>query len=190
MAKEKPGIVAETANEHLTEDSISSEALDFEDHSFAEENKHSVEDSGELSDKEKEYIAESKESDIEDGRTKEEVIRDVMKDIASAPFETAMSNIGVNEGELIVAAKGIFSADGYFDMNFKLPFGGNVTLRSKTTLDNLDYAIYIRRLGIEKISQLEYDTLEQIRNLAYAIRTLDGVDHSKKTYDEKYNLLL
>ena len=190
MAKEKQAIAAETANENLTEDSISSEALDFEDHSFAEDNNHVNKDSGELSDEEKKYIEDGNNEENKDTRTKEEVILDVMKDIASAPFEVAMSNIGVNEDDLIHAAKGIFSADGYFDMSFMLPFGGNITLRSKTTLDNLDYAIYIRRLGIEKISQMEYDTLEQIRNLAYAVRTLDGVDYSEKTHDEKYNALL
>ena len=75
-------------------------------------------------------------------------------------------------------------------MSFTLPFDGSITLRSKTTLDNLDYAKYIRRLGIEKISQMEYDTLEQIRNLSYAIITLDGVDYSEKTYEEKYEMLL
>lgn len=190
MAKDKQPIQAETANENLTEDSISSEAIDFEDHSFAEENKHADKDGEELSDIEKKYIEDGKKEENEDTRTKEEIILDVMKDIASAPFETAMSNIGVNEDDLVFAAKGIFSASGYFDMDFRLPFGGSITLRSKTTLDNLDYAIYIRRLGIEKISQMEYDTLEQIRNLAYALRTLDGVDYSEKTYNERYNSLL
>ena len=190
MAKNKPGISAEVANENLTEDSISSEALDFEEHSFVEENNHANKDSGELSDAEKKYIEDGKKEENEDTRTKEEIIVDVMKDIASAPFETAMSNIGVEGSDLTIAAKGIFSSNGYFDMSFTLPFDGSITLRSKTTLDNLDYAKYIRRLGIEKISQMEYDTLEQIRNLSYAIITLDGVDYSEKTYEEKYEMLL
>ncbi len=192
MARKKTnsGIAPEVASENLSEDSISSEAVDFEDITFAEENKHADQDTGGLSEKEKEYIKEGNKKESADTRTKEEIIIGVMKDIASAPFETAMSNIGVDKEDLIYAAKGIFSADGYFEMDFKLPFGGNVTLRSKTTLDNLDYAMYIRRLGIEKISQLEYDTLEQIRNLAYALRALDGVDYSEKTYEEKYDALL
>ncbi len=188
--EKKQSVAAETANENLTEDSISSDAVDFEEHTFAEENKHSEDTSNNLSDKEKEYIKEGKEEKAKDTRTKEEITIDVMKDIASAPFEVAMSNIGVDEAALIKAAKGIFSADGFFEMEFKLPFGGSITLRSKTTLDNLDYAIYIRRLGIEKISQLEYDTLEQIRNLSYAVRQLDGVDYSEKTYEERYDGLL
>lgn len=188
--KESQAISAETAHESLTEDSISSEAIDFEAHSFAEENKHQDKDSGELSDAEKKYVEDGKKEEAEDTRTEEEIVLDVMKDIASAPFESAMSNIGVDNDDLIYAAKGIFSADGYFEMEFKLPFGGNVTLRSKTTLDNLDYAMYIRRLGLEKISQLEYDTLEQIRNLSYAVRVLDGVDYSDKSYEERYNALL
>ena len=190
MSNKKPGVSADTASENLTEDSISSQAVDFEEHSFAEENKHSSKDTGELSDAEKEYIKENDNKKVEDSRTKEEIIVDVMKDIASAPFETAMSNIGVDEKDLIHAAKGIFSVDGFFDMKFKLPFGGSITLRSKTTLDNLDYAVYIRRLGLEQISQLEYDTLEQIRNIAYALRELDGVDYSEKTSEEKYDALL
>ena len=186
----KTGIAADAANENLTEDSISSQAVDFEEHSFAEENKHSAKDTGELSDKEKEYIEEGKDKKKEDVKSKEETIMDVMKDIASAPFETAMSNIGVDESDLISAARGIFSSDGFFDMKFELPFDGSITLRSKTTLDNLDYAVYIRRLGLEQISQLEYDTLEQLRNLSYALRELDGVDYSEKGYEEKYDMLL
>ncbi len=183
-------IQAETANENLTEDSISSEAVDFEDHSFAEDNDHKQKDTGDLSDVEKGYVEDAKKEEVKDTRTKEEIITDVMKDIASAPFEVAMSNIGVDEEVLIEAARGIFSANGYFELSFDLPFGGKVTLRSKTTLDNLDYATYIRRLGIEKISQLEYDTLEQIRNLSYAVRELDGIDYSKRTYDERYKAFL
>ncbi len=187
--KNNQAIAAETASENLTEDSISSEAVDFEEHSFAEENKH-TDDGSELSDQEKEYIKEGKEEKSKDTRTQEEITIDVMKDIASAPFEVAMSNIGVDEDALIEAARGIFSSNGFFEMSFKLPYGGSVTLRSKTTLDNLDYAIYIRRLAIEKISQLEYNTLEQIRNLSYAVRELDGVDYSNKTYEEKYQMFL
>ena len=37
---------------------------------------------------------------------------------------------------------------------------------------------------------MEYDTLEQIRNLSYALVVLDGVDYSKKSYEERYDALL
>ena len=190
MSNKKTGVTADTANENLTEDSISSQAVDFEEHSFIEENGHAQKNDDELSDKEKEYIKEGNKESEKDNRTEEEITMGVMKDIASAPFETAMANIGVNQEDLISAARGIFSVDGFFDMTFKLPFEGSITLRSKTTLDNLDYAKYIRRLGIEKISQLEYDTLEQVRNIGYALRSLDGVDYSDKSYEDKYNALL
>ncbi len=197
MAKTKPkeeqaskqAIAAETANENLTEDSISSGAIDFEENSFAEDNSHANKDD-DLSEKEKEYIKEGKKEEKEDTRTPEEITIGVMKDIASAPFEVAMSNIGVDKDDLLAAAKGIFSIDGFFDMTYALPFGGKVTLRSKSTLDNLDYAIYIRRLGLEKISQLEYDTLEQIRNLSYAVMELDGVDLSEMAAEKRYDALL
>ena len=183
------GIKPEVASEHLSEDSISSKAIDFEDNSFVEENGHQT-DTGALTEEEQEYIKESrKEKKEDDTRSKEDKIKDVMKDIASAPIEEAMSNIGVSEDELTMAAKGVFE-NGFYTHSFKLPFGGSVTLSSRSTLDNLDYAMYIRRLSLEQISNLEYETLEQIRNLTYAITKLDGEDYSALEYEERYDRLL
>ncbi len=191
MAEIRP----EVASEHLSEDSISSKAIDFEDNSFAEKNGYQStelpeEDTGALTEEELDYIKVSrKEKKEEDTRSKEDKIKDAMKDIASAPIEEAMSNMGVSEDELIMAAKGVFE-DGFYVHTFKLPFGGSVTLSSRSTLDNLDYAMYIRRLGLEQISNLEYETLEQIRNLTYAIAELDGEDYSILEYEERYDKLL
>ncbi len=188
----------EIAHDKLNEDSISTEAIDFEESSFVEKNKHAgkktpkpkQEDSDDVDDYENSFIeAEAEKIVEEDNLTEEEKMDKIVHEIADQPFEVAMGNLEVNKEDLIRAAAGVFSAKGYFEQDFDLPFGGSVTMRSKTVNDYVDYTEYVRRLLLDPISQKEFDTFTQLRNLSYAVVTLDGDDLSDMEIEERFKLL-
>lgn len=189
----------EVANDKLTENSISTEAIDFEDSAFLEKNKHAGKPKEKKETKTEEDSAEAYEQSFidkelqkteeEENLTEEEAMDKVIREIAEQPFEVAMNNLEVSKESIIRAAAGVFSNKGYFEQEFKLPFNGSVTLRSKTVNDYIDYTEYVRRLLIEPISQKEFDTFTQLRNLAYAIVELDGDDWSAMSIDDRFNKL-
>lgn len=183
----------ETASEGLTEDSISTEAIDFEDSSFLEENDHKGDsESKELDEYEKEIVEKSavkKEEDEEEYLSPEQKMDKIIKEIANQPFEVALGNLEISKEEVIRAAHGIFSSKGYFESTYNLPFGGTVTMRSKTVNDYIDYTEYVRRLLLDPISQKEFDTITQLRNMAYAVVEMDGDDFSEMGIEDKFNML-
>ena len=198
--KESPERKVETASDNLEEDSISTEAIDFEDSSFIaknknrkkddtkkEEHKDENEDEDDVDDYEKSFLG--KDEKPEDDVPIEKKMDDIIHEIADQPFEVAMDNLEVKKEDLIHAAAGIFSQKGYFEEEYDLPFGDSVTLRSKTVNDYIDYTEYVRRLLLEPISQNEYDTFTQIRNLTYAVVVIDGDDISQLPTEEKFNIL-
>ena len=189
---------ADVAHESLSEDSISTEAIDFEDSSFVEENKHKGKkavsvadnDDDDTDEYERKFIeAEidriSKDEDISEEAAMDKVIRE----IAEQPFEVAMNNLEVTKAQVIHAATGVFSSKGYFEMDFSLPFGGSVTMRSKSVNDYVDYNEYVRRLLLDPISQKEFDTFTQLRNMTYAIVSMDGDDYSEMDIEDKFTML-
>jgi hypothetical protein len=188
----------EVAHDKLNESSISTEAIDFEESSFVEKNKHAgtqqksdkdVNDD-DVDDYENEFIrAEAEKVIEEENMSDEERMDKVVREIADQPFEVAMGNLEVERDELVRAAAGIFSPKGYFEQDFQLPFGGSVTMRSKTVNDYVDYTEYVRRLLLDPISQKEFDTFTQLRNLSYAIVVLDGDDLSSMDIEDRFELL-
>jgi len=194
---EKPN----AAEKQLTEDSISNDAIDYEASSFAQKNitkkeqkqesndaKDEDEVSGaELTDEEKKYVNNSSPANEPDEKQDP---MEFIKDMSEQPFEVAMSNLEVTEDDVIYAAKSLFSSKGYFEMEFDLPFDGHITLRSKSMNDYIDYNEYVRRLLIDEISQREFDTFTQLRNLSYCMVELDGDDFSEMSIEERYKHLL
>ncbi len=129
------------------------------------------------------------EEDTQDDLPPEQIIDNAMQEIADQPFEVAMENLGVSKTEVLNAAKGVFSEKGYFEMRFSLPFGEYVVLKSKTINDFVDYNEYVRRLLADPLSQKEYDTFTQMRNLAYAIAEIDGKDYRDTSIEERYQIV-
>jgi len=200
--KPQPSIGAEIANDKLTEASISTDAIDFEDSSFLEKNKHagtpkepeqgdaSLDEEDDVDAYERSFVEkEIKKASVEDDLTPEEAMDKVIREIAEQPFEVAMNNLEVKKEDVISAAAGVFSSKGYFEDDFDLPFGGSVTMRSKTVNDYVDYTEYVRRLLLDPISQKEFDTFTQMRNMAYAVVSIDGDDISEMSTDDKFELL-
>lgn len=189
----------EVANDSLTESSISTDAVDFEDSSFLEENKHagkstdvkkSEDEADDVDEYEKNFIdREIAKAEEEYELSEEEAMDKVIKEIAEQPFEVAMNNLEVSKDNLIRAASGVFSSKGYFEQEFSLPFGGNITMRSKTVNDYVDYTEYVRRLLLDPISQKEFDTFTQLRNMAYAVVVIDGDDLSQMDIEDKFQML-
>jgi hypothetical protein len=215
----------------VTEDSISTKAVNFEDSSFLAKNEakkgsgsskktdSSKEEAQDVSQDEDDVVDEAQDvkedpyidedfdnseaeeferqfedtsSDVAEEETEEseaELMDRVMSEIADQPFEVAMENLQVSKEDVILAGKGVFSKKGYFEMRFELPFGEYVILRSKTVNDFIDYNAYVRRLLLEPISQKEYDTFTQMRNTAYAIAELDGVDYRDIDIEEKFEVV-
>jgi len=129
------------------------------------------------------------EEDVQEDLPPEKIMDDAMQEIADQPFEVAMENLGISKTEVLNAAKGIFSKKGYFEMRFDLPFGEYVVLKSKTINDFVDYNEYVRRLLADPLSQKEYDTFTQMRNLAYAIAEIDGEDYRDTSVEERYQIV-
>lgn len=190
----------EVASNSLNEESISTDAIDFEESSFLEKNKHAGKSKEKKeTDKEEEGDADAYEQNFidkelqkveeDDDLTPEEAMDKVIREIAEQPFEVAMNNLEVSKEAIIHAAAGVFSAKGYFEQEFKLPFGGSVTMRSKTVNDFVDYTEYVRRLLLDPISQKEFDTFTQLRNLAYAVVELDGDDLSAMDIEDRFERL-
>jgi len=181
---------ANIQTENLEEDSISSDAIDFEDSSFIAENDHSQENQDTQDTQDDTQPAETKEEKSETPPESEATrMEKLMKEIASQPIEVAMANLEVSERELQAAAEGVFSKKGYAQRAFTLPFGGSIVLRTKSVNDFIDYTNYVRRLLLEPISKNEYDTYTQLRNLAYAIVELDGEDLTEMDIEEKFQYL-
>jgi len=187
----------ESANDKLTEDNISTEAIDFEESSFLEKNKHAgqkteapkEEDEDNAEAYEQSFVDKEMNKAEEEDLSPEEAMDKVIREIADQPFEVAMSNLEVEKNQVVEAASGIFSSKGYFEKDYSLPFGGEVTMRSKTVNDYVDYTEYVRRLLLDPISQKEFDTFTQMRNLSYAIVAIDGDDISELSIDDKFALL-
>jgi len=145
---------------------------------------------------EEEYVLEQlkksesqSEAQEEEELTPEEKMNKILREIAEQPFDVAMTNLEVDRDEVVNAAREVFEK-GYFEMTFELPFNNHVRLRSKTINDFIDYTEYVRRLLLKPISQKEFDTLSQMRNLSYAIVELDGDDWSQLNIDDKYKMLM
>jgi hypothetical protein len=236
MNRDVPPSMGDLTGE-VTEDSISTKAVNFEDSSFLAKNEaktgkkgkekpsvnneesgsseDEIEDNGieedgttdksdvldfdedfdnsEAEEFEKQFETTSSDDDSDDEDKKEEseaeLMDRVMSEIADQPFEVAMENLQVSKEDVIMAGKGVFSKKGYFEMRFELPFGEYVILRSKTVNDFIDYNAYVRRLLLEPISQKEYDTFTQMRNTAYAIAEIDGVDYRDVDIEEKFEIV-
>jgi hypothetical protein len=199
--KPPKGNSTEVASESLTEDSISDEAIDFEDNSFLEKNKHSGkskkdakdsaddEEEDDADEYEQKFIDEHKPDEKKESVDPEELMDTIIREIAEQPFEVAMSNLEITREQVISAAEGVFSKKGYFEHEFALPFTGSVTMRSKTVNDYVDYTEYVRRLLLDPISQKEFDTYTQLRNMTYAVVELDGDDLSELPIEERFDIL-
>jgi len=182
------------------EKSISTSAIDFEKSSFLEENPNKGNtlqkdikqvadtDNNDAEEYEKQFLSQESTEEPEEVDPTEK-IDSIIKEIAEQPFEVAMSNLEVSKEDIIKAAEGIFSKNGYFEMEFDLPFGGHITLRSKTINDFIDYNEYVRRLLLEPISKREFDTITELRHLAYALVELDGDDYSSMGIEDKFKLI-
>jgi len=180
----------------LSEDSISTEAIDFEESSFLEKNKNAgvipgpkEDDEEDVDDYERSFIEKESERLKDENVSEEDAMDQIMHEIADQPFEVAMGNLEVDKSDLIKAAAGVFSSKGYFEQDFDLPFGSSVTMRSKTVNDYVDYTEYVRRLLLDPISQKEFDTFTQLRNLSYAVVALDGDDMSEMSANDRYDML-
>ncbi len=192
---------AEVASDSLTENAISTEAIDFEDSSFVEKNKHAgthsvksdtIEEKDNIDEYEKSFLDKPTTDDsdcVAEELTTEQQMDKVIREIAEQPFEVAMNNLEVAQEDVVSAAEGVFSSKGYFEKEFSLPFNGAVTMRSKSVNDYVDYSEYVRRLLLDPISQKEFDTFTQIRNLAYAIVVIDGDDISHLPVEERFDML-
>jgi len=176
----------DVAQETLTEDSISTEAIDFEDSSFVEKNKYA---SNKTAEDKKEDVDDIEQQEEVDTRTDEERYKELMDEISEQPFELAVSNLEVDEEDVIKAAREVLSPLGYFEKSYKLPFGSTFTLRSKTINDFTDYLEYVRRLMVDPITEKQYETLTQIRNLSYALVEIDGDDLSEMEIEDKFQFL-
>jgi len=181
------------------EKNISTDAVDFEDSSFVSKNKYAsspvadddAEDGIAADDDADEYeksFVNAKGTSSEDDSSRPSADK-VMHELAEQPFEVAMSNLEVTKDEVLFAAEQVFSAKGYFEMEFDLPFNGHITLRSKTINDYINYTEYVRRLLLEPISQKEFDAVTEARHLAYAIIELDGDDYSALDIEEKFDMV-
>jgi len=182
MKKEEstPVVVEEVVVEEAVEPVIEENNDEDFDNSEAEafEAKHGG------TDEKKEDEPEEETEEQEENR-----VEKAMEEIAEQPFEVAMENLEVTKAEVVNAARGVFGKNGYFEMEFSLPFGENFTLRSKSVNDYVDYNSYVRRLLLEPISQKEYDTFTQMRNLSYAMASIDGEDIGDKTVEEKFEII-
>jgi len=184
------------------EASISTGAIDFEDSSFVEENKfksagkdkvapeeNNDEKDGDAEAYEKQFIDNAGEKQEVDDHDSRENMEKIMQELADQPFEVAMSNLEVEKEDLLSAAEQVFSKSGFFEMDFNLPFGGTVTLRSKTINDYIDYTEYVRRLLLDPISKNEFNAVTEARHLAYAIVELDGDDYSQLDIEDKFKMV-
>jgi len=135
-----------------------------------------------------EYNAnEKKESDTEVKKKKD--FTEEMETIFKFPFEVAVQNLKVDKEKLIESGRQMFEK-GYFEEEFKLPFGNNFTLRTSKAIDDLDYYTFVMEAIKKDMSIEEFNYLLSIRNMAKALVKFRGEDYSNKATEEKMDMLL
>lgn len=104
------------------------------------------------------------------------------------PFNIVMENFGIEGAEFTQACRDLF-IKGHYSVTIDL-LGLKIVLRSKNMNNHVDFADYMRRILIGQISQREFETLRQLRQLSYAIVEYGDEDWSELDIKEKFDKLL
>ncbi len=113
---------------------------------------------------------------------------DVFAAMMKQPFSIVMENLEVTETDFHNACRSLF-VKGYYTEEINI-LGFKVVLRSKNMNNHVDFAEYMRRILITQISQREFETLRQLRQMAYAIVSYGGEDWSELSIADKFEKLL
>ena len=104
------------------------------------------------------------------------------------PIELAIQNLGLEEEEVIEAAKQLFET-GDFVKTFDLPFGLSFTLKTRKVFDDIDYFTFIKEAIEQNVTIDQFEFMNSIRNLAHAIQRIGKEDYSELSVQERYEIL-
>lgn len=176
---------------------ISEDAQDLEEMFYAEDNAYAgqIEDDSEAEAKEGEQKQTEPENSDEEQKKSDAINEKILEELFSPeqafqqmmkqPFEIVMENMKIDEDEFVKKCEELF-AKGHFTYNIKI-LNVEIELRSKNIHDHIDFAAFLRMiLQRDDISQREYETLRQARQLVYAIKTFNGEDWTKYDIEERW----